>query len=231
MHNTPMCGRYFLETLPDTMADAFSVKVPNELAASFNIAPTDRSPIVRLDQDGERRFEYARWGLVPFWAKDLKIGARMINARIETVAEKPAYRKAWRSRRCLVPASGFFEWRREGRQRFPSAIVPADRSLLCFGGLWETWRDRESGESVRSFSIVTTDAVGPIADLHDRMPVLLTADQQASWLRAELEPAQLSDGVAEAVTLFPVSQAVNSVRNNYPELLEPLNPPDAPKPS
>ena len=222
-HNANMCGRYFLDTLPEQVAEQFSVRVPPDLAASFNIAPTQLAPIVLLDKAGNRALTHARWGLVPYWAKDLKLGSKMINARIETAATKPGFRAAWKRRRCLVPASGFYEWRQHGAHRQPFAIVPAGTGLLSLGGLWETWSDPQ-GERLRSFTIVTTEARGPIAQLHDRMPVMLSTSQQTGWLAGVVNTHdQVSSNAPTMTTRFyPVSREVNSPRNNERHLLDPL---------
>ncbi|MEM6575784.1 MAG: SOS response-associated peptidase [Pseudomonadota bacterium] len=217
-----MCGRYFINTLPETLAEQFMVKTPIDLASSYNVAPTHLCPVVVGDPEDGKKLIDAHWGLVPFWAKDRKIGSRMINARIETAASKPAFRAAYKRRRCVVPATGFFEWVRTSSHKVPHAIVPGDQPMFGFAGLWESWRDPED-ETLLSFTIVTTEAHGPISELHHRMPVMLDAPLMEHWLAGE--PVDLAAVTAAAPTLkarfFPISTAVNSVRNNYPELLEP----------
>ena len=217
-----MCGRYYLDTLPETLSEEFSVQETPDLTASYNIAPTQLAPIV-VAADGERRMGHARWGLIPFWAKDEKIGSRLINARSETADTKPAFRQAFRRRRCLVPASGFFEWKKMPDKRQPYAIKPTDRPLFAFAGLWERWKN-PADENVISFTILTRPASTAIANLHDRMPVMVTRDMMDFWLDPE-GPAdeQLFTGQDTGeVAVYPVSTAVNSPRNNRPELLEPI---------
>src|SRR6185295_17988739 len=149
----------------------------------FNIAPTQQAPVVRTAKDGTREVALLRWGLVPFWAKDLKVGTQMINARGETVAEKPAFRHALQQRRCIVPATGFFEWRGEPGRKQAFAITVPERPLFGFAGLWERWKPKDgAGEAVDTFTIVTTDANASVAPIHDRMPVILPEAAYDEWL-------------------------------------------------
>ena len=217
-----MCGRYYLDTLPESLMEYFSISSTPSLAASYNIAPTDSCPIV-VSGTGGRRMGYARWGLIPAWAKDLKIGSRMINARSETAAQKPAFREAWSKRHCLVPASGFYEWRRQGGHKQPYLIKPANGDLLAFAGLWERWPD-PSGSPLVSFTILTTESNRLIATLHDRMPVIVSPADQAGWLEARgADGRELMAPCSEdLLTYGPVSTEVNSPRNNYPALITPI---------
>ena len=217
-----MCGRYFLDTLPEEMLDHFSVTQVPPFDPSYNVAPTDVMPIV-VEKDGIRRIGPARWGLIPYWAKDEKIGYKMINARAETIAARPAYREAWQRRRCLVPASGFFEWRKlaaGGKQ--PYAIRRADHGLIAFGGLWERWR-RPDDEIVISYTIVTVPPNDKVAPLHDRMPLIIQPGRYGAWLTAAAD--DLSDDLVPcdpaALEVHPVSREVGSPRNNHPGLIEP----------
>ena len=179
--------------------------------------------------DGEWRGETMRWGLVPSWAKDIKIGSRMINAVSETAASKPAFRSAFRRRRCLVLADGFYEWRREGRQRFPMYFTQKSGEPMAFAGLWENWKSPE-GEWVRSCTILTTEANFFIEPIHNRMPVILSAETEPLWLDplteepGTLEPLLLPApvGLLEA---REVSTTVNNVRNDTPDCVAPLTPP------
>ncbi len=222
-----MCGRYFLNTLPATLAEQFLVQAPADLAASFNIAPTHQCPVVISHEHPVRELIYAHWGLVPSWAKDKKIASRTINARLETAFEKPAYRSAWKRRRCLVPASGYFEWVGLAGSKTPYAIVPQTEPLFALAGLWETWNDKQANETLTTFTIMTTEAAGPVADIHHRMPLLLDPQLQQGWLNQDLnDPQSIAAAVAEAeptaaLSAYPVSTAVNSVRNNRADLLEP----------
>ncbi len=217
-----MCGRYYLDTLPETLMEYFSLPSVPSLSASYNIAPTDVCPIVLADQ-GARRLEHARWGLIPGWAKEPNIGARTINARSETAPQKPVFRRAWRSRRCLVPASGFYEWQRQGSRKQPFLIRPAAGGLMAFAGLWERWR-APSAERVWSFTILTTEPNRRIAALHDRMPVILPREQHSRWLEATPEEAHalMAPCADELLDFHPVSTEVNSPRHNHRGLIEPI---------
>jgi putative SOS response-associated peptidase YedK len=212
-----------LDTLPETLMEFFSITGIPSLEASYNIAPTQLAPVIRQGDDG-LQLVHARWGLVPFWAKDLKIGNRMINARSETAAEKPAFRAAWKKRRCLVPASGFYEWQKTPDGKQPQAIHPARDPLFAFAGLWETWRSPQD-ETVTSFTILTTRANFAMAPIHDRMPVMITRDDQSKWLRAEDAVPDIeimAHGLTVSLNSYPISTAVNKPSNNYPQLLEPV---------
>jgi putative SOS response-associated peptidase YedK len=197
----------------------------NQRPNHFNVAPTQKTLVVARTSHGEVKVEPLRWGLVPFWAKDTKIGAKMINARAETVAAKPAFRDSFKKRRCLVPASGYFEWRIEadnGKQ--PYFIHDPEGNLLLFAGLWATWREKLDDPWLHTFTIVT-GAPGKVSgDIHDRQPVILPADLWPAWLDGEPdEAAALLQVVPEAeLTYYPVPKAVGSPRNQGPELVEPI---------
>jgi putative SOS response-associated peptidase YedK len=181
-----MCGRFALIIDASLLADVFDVDPPRELEPRFNIAPTQTIPIVRANREGSRELALVRWGLVPSWAKDEKMGARMINARGETVVEKPSFRSAVKSRRCLIPADGFYEWVRTGEGKQPHFIHFSDARVFAFAGLWERWH-KASGEPVDTCTVITTSPNELIADLHDRMPVILPQTVYDEWL----EPAPL----------------------------------------
>ncbi len=217
-----MCGRYFLETLPAPLGDAFHVSDPPDFEANWNVAPTQLMPIVVAAPDG-RRMGPARWGLIPFWAKDEKIGYRMINARAETVAEKPAFRQAFAKRRCLVPASGFYEWMKVAGGKQPYAIRPRDEGLMAFAGLWERWKTPED-ETLISYTIVTTNANETVRPVHDRMPAILAPADHDAWLEGTPEQAGalLAPAAEELLACYPVSKEVGSPRNNRPDLIEPI---------
>jgi putative SOS response-associated peptidase YedK len=222
-----MCGRYTL-TAPDEVAaqlgDLLADRTAPALPPRYNVAPTQLAPVIA--NRPARSIELMRWGLVPRWADDLSIGSRMINARAESVATKPAFKDALARRRCLVPADGFYEWRAAGKQRQPLWIRREPRRLICFAGLWERWRPEGGGEPVHSFTIVTSAASPLVADLHDRMPVIVEPEDHERWLSVEplpaealndiLRPSQLRD-----LVLVPVSMAVNSPANDGPECVAP----------
>lgn len=240
-----MCGRYAASRDPSVLVEEFAVEVPPEqaLPPRYNIAPTNAVYIVRdgkPDEQGHhpRRLDVARWGLVPSWAKDPSVGNRMINARAETVGEKPSYRRALASRRCLLPADGFYEWQArttaEGKSaKQPYFLHPADGTGLAMAGLYEWWRDpavedeEAPGAWLLSTTILTTSARDEVGRIHERMPVAVQPSLREAWLDTATPGADvLADLLREPVggywDIYPVSTAVNSVRNDGPGLVEPL---------
>lgn len=222
-----MCARYTMATPPDVLTEEFEATlVVDRLAPSFNLAPTMDAPIVVQSRDGERRLGLARFGLVPHWAKDVKIGAQLLNARVETAAEKPAFRDAFLRRRCLVVADGFYEWRREGKRRIPHYFRLPDGEAFGMAGLWAVWHD-PSGNRLSSFAVVTRRAEGAVATIHDRMPFILPKEAYGTWLdrhprdAREVRKALAHDRGCELVGM-QVSERVNQVRNDDPSLIEPL---------
>ncbi len=225
-----MCGRARLTSDVSELKRIFSVPpespAPN-FAANWNAAPGQDLPVLRaLREEGMRRLDLARWGLVPFWAKDPKPGYSTFNAKAESLSEKPAFRAAFRRRRCIVPFDGFYEWKKSGREKEPYAIAHADGSLLAMAGLWESWRSPQ-GETLKSFAVVTTAANALLVELHDRMPVIL--DKQAWGLWLGEEPAgeeELKSLLVpypdERLRMWRVSRKVGNIRNNDPSLVAPL---------
>jgi putative SOS response-associated peptidase YedK len=178
-----MCGRYDLSENPAAIRAHFNVPSVPEFTPSRDVRPTERAPIIRVNPlSAKRESTLARWGLVPSWAKDLKFGARCFNARIETLTGLPAYRAAFRNRRCLVPVSAFFEWSGPSGQRTKWRIRPQNQPLFGLAGLWERWFDPRTGEPVDTYTIVTTTPTEKLAALHDRMPVIIAPERYASWL-------------------------------------------------
>ena len=223
-----MCGRFALYSDPFTLAKRFEAEELPELRPRYNVAPSQYIPIVR-EEDEKRRFELARWGLVPHWAKDVKIGYHMINARAETVAEKPAFRTAFKYRRCLIPADGFYEWqvKPDSKVKQPWFIVLRDREPRAFAELWEVWQSPE-GEDLESCSIIVTDANELMRPIHDRMPVILAPEDWDTWLETEAKDAGGLQGLlkpysAESMTAWPVSTKVNSPRNETAECINVLS--------
>lgn len=248
-----MCGRYAVTKDPATLAIEFAAAdaTAGEVAGDhYNIAPSQHVAAVvarhprdpagntLTDEPATRSLRAMRWGLVPFWAKDPTVGNRMINTRAETASEKPAFRNALTRRRCLIPADGWFEWRAKpageavgtGKKsgKDPYFMTPRDGSSLALAGLWETWRD-PNGESdaapLVTCSVLTTDAIGRLADIHHRMPLLMPTDAWSEWLDPDNTDArhllhEPSEALVDSLELRPVSTRVNSVRNNGPELIE-----------
>jgi putative SOS response-associated peptidase YedK len=230
-----MCGRYTSTSNPADLAAYFDVDeiVATDLGDRYNVAPTDEVYAVAASKEGERRLGTFRWGLVPFWAKDLSVGARMINARAESVLEKSAFRRPFERRRCIVPADGFYEWEAvEGRkQKQPWYIRRRDGDVLAFAGLWDAWRPVKGSDDGRvvSCSIITTTANRSLAPIHDRMPVVLPPSAWASWLDPTNEAVDqlhrlLVPAPDDLLELVAVGTAVSNVRNDGPELIEPVEP-------
>ena len=220
-----MCGRYELHAHPAAIALAFGLPAPLEFAPRYNIAPMQQVPIVRVNAHGARELAMVRWGLVPRWAKDPAIGAKMINARGETVRDKPAFRTAYRRHRCLVPASGFYEWQaREGAKQ-PMHIAMRDGAPFAFAGVAERWLGPD-GEPLDTCAIVTTEANGLLAAVHERMPVIVAPADYARWLDPTIaDPGDLiAPYDADAMRYVPVSTRVNAVRHDDAALIEPVAP-------
>ena len=223
-----MCGRARLSSDVSEIKIAFGIPperpAPN-FAASWNVAPTDPLPVVRYDiLDSQRSLDVMRWGLIPYWAKDIKSGFSTINARAEEIDTKPPFREAFRQRRCLVPLDNFYEWAKTPAGKQPYAIGLKGGGLMAMAGLWETWRSPE-GERIRSFTIATTTPNELCAKLHNRMPVVLKPEAWPAWLgeepadAAELK-ALLAPHPADEMICWPVSPRVGNVRNNDPSLIE-----------
>ena len=224
-----MCGRARLSSDVSEIKIAFSIPperpTPN-IPANWNAAPTEDLPVIRYDtRAGERSLDVLRWGLVPFWAKDIKVGFAIINAKAEGIETRPAFREAFQRRRCLVPFDCFYEWQKIGKERQPYAVALRGRRLMALAGLWETWRS-PAGERVRSFAIVTTLPNTRLAPIHDRMPVILAPDNWPVWLgEAPANPCQLKAMLvpypADDMIIWPVDRRVGNVNNKDPELIEP----------
>ncbi len=227
-----MCGRYELHTHPAALALAFALPFPPQIRPRYNIAPMQDVPVIRATADGQRELAQVRWGLVPRWAKDASIGARMINARAETVATKPAYRTAFRWHRCLIPADGFYEWiAAPGGGKQPLRIAMKDGGPFAFAGLTERWRT-PGGDTLDSCTIITTPANALLAAVHERMPAIVAPVDYARWLDSEIQDVAdvLAPYPPEAMHYFPVSMRVNAVRNDDAALIEPIAMGAAPAP-
>lgn len=221
-----MCGRFTLTTTPEQIRAAFPwLTVPDELPQRYNIAPTQ--PVAVIPNDGQSRLDFFQWGLIPSWAKDPSIGNQMINARAETLADKPSFRSAFRRRRCLIMADGFYEWRPEPGQRrkIPMYIRLASGQPFAFAGLWENW-PAPDGTNIHSCTIITTQPNSLMEKIHNRMPVILPEESFSLWLdRGEPDKNSLQSLLipfpAELMTAFPVSLAVNSPANDTPDCILP----------
>ncbi len=221
-----MCGRYSLIADIQELARQFEFDGTGfENSPRYNVAPTQS--VLTVTNRDERQAEYMRWGLIPSWAKDVSIGSRMINARGETVAQKPSFRNALQRRRCLVLADGFYEWQKVAKGKRPMRIVLKSGEPFAFAGLWETWRDPE-GELIRSCTIVTTEANDLLRPIHERMPVILPRELEEFWLDSDVtDPAALTDVLSpytyESMDVYQVSPLVNKATNNGPDLIVPVD--------
>lgn len=230
-----MCGRYSLVFEFDVLEGRFrlvgGIQLP--LLPRYNIAPTQKVLVITNDGTANHP-ETMRWGLIPSWAKDPSIGSRLINARAETVAEKPSFRTALRRRRCLIPADGFYEWRKEGSRRIPMRITLKSGEPFAFAGLWESWKNPE-GQWVKSCTIITTEPNEVMAPIHNRMPVILLPDVESLWVDPKAEDLTTLVGLlapypAEDMEAYQVSTAVNSSKSNVPECIARISPMAWPSP-
>ncbi len=220
-----MCGRFTLRTPAHVIAEFFQLLGDLDWDARYNIAPTQQVLVVR-ERSGQRLADRMQWGLVPSWSKDPKIASRLINARAETLAEKPAFRSAFRHRRCLIVADGFYEWKREGQAKQPIHIHHPDHGLFAFAGLWEHWSTLSDGV-LESCTIITTESNELLRTIHDRMPVILSPSDYSTWLDAKIDDPKtlyplLLPCRSDLLTMTPVNAAVNNVRNDSSDLLAPL---------
>ena len=190
----------------------------------YNIAPTQDIAAIRNTQEEERELVLLRWGLVPFWAKDPSIGNRMINARAETVAEKPAYRAAYKHRRCVVLADGFYEWRRDGDVKTPYFISQQSGEPFALAGLWENWRNKDTDEELQSVTLITTEANEFMHSLHHRMPMVLGPDAATDWLAGDVHMIESPTDYCPKLRAWPVDRRVNNARNEGESLIEPVDP-------
>ena len=214
-----MCGRFFLDAQAGDIIEHYQIPPPDLFAARYNIAPT--TPVLALGSDG---FGLYRWGLIPSWAKELSIGNRMFNARGETVTEKPSFRNAFKRRRCLVPANGFYEWRLENGRKQPYCCH-LDHQLFSMAGIWEHWQDAD-GNEIQSCAVITTEARGKMAELHQRMPVYIASGDYEQWLDCRSDNTATADRLiretAPGYDYYAVSTAVSNSRNEGPDLIQPL---------
>ena len=219
-----MCGRINVRMTSAELAQVFDLLREPDWSPRFNLGPMQQVLVVRLRPEG-RVADRMQWGLVPSWAKDPKIGSQTFNARAETVATKPAFRSALKTRRCLVPASGFYEWQKFGKTKQPWNIFRADGQPLALAGLWEHWTSAE-GVKLESVTVITTTPNDFMAEIHDRMPVILGEDVWNLWLGTEVEPHALTELLipcpSDWLKKSPVSTLVNNVRNESPDCVRPV---------
>ena len=215
-----MCGRFAFYSPSEATAALFGVSGSVAVKPRYNIAPTQFIAAIREDEDRTRELVMLRWGLVPFWAKDPAIGNRMINARAETVAEKPSYRAAFRHRRCIVLADGFYEWRKEGDAKTPYFISLASGEPFGLAGLWENWKDKDSDASLQTTTLITTAANEFMTPLHHRMPVIVHPDSANDWLSGAADFLQQAANNAPVLQAWPVDRRVNNARNEGAELID-----------
>ncbi|PSB18143.1 SOS response-associated peptidase [Phormidesmis priestleyi ULC007] len=220
-----MCGRFSQSLIGDVIAEAFQLVEIPDWQPRYNIAPTQTIPAIVAAESGNRQFKPLRWGLIPSWSKDPAIGAKLINARSETVTEKPSFRSAFKQRRCLILADGFYEWRKQSGKKQPFYFRLEDSSPFAFAGLWERWHDSED-DRLETCTILTTEANQTVAQVHDRMPVILHADSYDRWL----DPSQPLESLqallcpydSNLMTAYPVNSSVNSPWNDTPDCTVPL---------
>jgi putative SOS response-associated peptidase YedK len=215
-----MCGRFAFYSPAEATAALFGASDVPVVRPRYNIAPTQTIPAVRVGSEAAREVALLRWGLVPFWAKDPSIGNRMINARAETVAEKPSFRAAYRKRRCLILADGFYEWRKEADGKTPYFISLASGEPFAFAGLWEDWHAKDSDDSVQSTAIITTSASEFMRQIHDRMPVVLQHEAADRWLDGDDQVLSEAGESSPAFRAWPVDRRVNNARNEDEALVE-----------
>jgi len=222
-----MCGRFALYNKAEVIENHFRIRLPAIFSPRYNIAPAQQVLTITVANAGSSRLAvYRRWGLIPGWAKDMKIGYKMINARAESIADKPAFRAAFKRRRCLIPASGFYEWSRAETAKQPYFVRLRDGDVLAFAGLWESWTGPEDGQTVESCTIITTDANRPVGEIHNRMPAIVAPEMYDRWLDPESERDRLLgllQPFADYKTIVsPVGTVVNNPRNDSPACIDTL---------
>ncbi|BAZ13006.1 hypothetical protein NIES4071_48400 [Calothrix sp. NIES-4071] len=222
-----MCGRFTLIQAAEVLQDSFNIESVPSLQPRYNIAPTQEVVTVLYDTDNDLRVANSlRWGLIPSWSKDPSIASKLINARSETVAEKPSFRSAFKKRRCLIVADGFYEWQRTEGKKQPFRFQLQEKQPFGFAGLWEQWQSPD-GEEIDTCTILTTAANDLMAPIHDRMPVILKPEDYDLWLDPQMQDPKMLQPLlqpfsTEAMTAYPVSTIVNSPRNNTPECIVPV---------
>lgn len=225
-----MCGRSSLTKLEKEIELRFKATFYSEELErynplpNYNVCPTHLHPVI-TSQD-QQHIHLFKWGLIPFWAKDKSIGAKMINARMETLMEKPAYKVGLKSKRCIVPFDGFYEWKRIGKTKIPFRIVTTDQDIFTIAGIWDSWKDPSNGELLYSFTLITMQPNALMESIHDRMPAILSKENEKLWLEEDLNPMEslqlLVPYPSEHMYAYEVSTSVNNVRENNPSLILPV---------
>jgi len=220
-----MCGRFALTTPASTIIEIFQVDVLPDILPRYNVPPSTKVLCI-LNDSGVKRAARLRWGLIPFWAKDKKIGYKMINARSETIAKKPSFRTAFRKRRCLILADGFYEWKRDGESKIPHLIGMNDGAVFAMAGIWERWTDKETDAGIQSTSIITTGPNELMNNIHNRMPVILPSAHWGQWLDTSVNDPELLQELlvpypADQMSARRVSSSVGNVKNQSPEVQGP----------
>ncbi len=220
-----MCGRYSISTPAEELAGHFDAQLPEvEVSPVYNAAPSQNLMVIP-NQEGPRKVHLFRWGLIPFWAKSEDIGYKMINARAESLMTKPAFKAAFKKRRCLVLADGFYEWQKTKSGKVPHRICLTNNQPFAFAGLWEQWKEPETDKTLESFTIITTEANEAVKPLHERMPVILPDDVKESWLANDLsieDYQSLLQPYPYQLAIYQVSKKVNTPKNNDPSVIEPV---------
>ncbi|MCP6757510.1 MAG: SOS response-associated peptidase [Fischerella sp. CENA71] len=222
-----MCGRFTLSVFPEVLSQVFEVEKIPDIKPQYNIAPTQMVLVILYNSENHKReIQQLRWGLIPSWAKDQSMGAKLINARAETVAEKPAFRRAFKYQRCLVVADGFYEWRKQEGKSQPYYFHLLNGKPFAFAGLWEEWQSPEQ-EQIKSCTILTTQANELLQQVHNRMPVILPQENYDLWLDPQVHDGELLQPLlhpypSKTMTSYPVTTLVNSPKNNSPECITPL---------
>jgi len=216
-----MCGRFQLSVKGKQISERFNVEVFDEFyKPNYNCAPSQKLPVITNIEPG--KLSYYKWGLIPSWAKDPKIGYKLINTRAETIREKPSFKYSFKQRRCLIPANGFYEWKKD-KVKTPYRIFLINEEVFAMAGIWESWKDAE-GKSVHTFSIITTIPNVLMQRIHNRMPVIISGDHEEAWLHEKDEHKLiklLAPFDAKAMEAYPISNLVNSPANNMPEIISP----------
>lgn len=214
-----MCGRYSLTLTSKQLEDIFKREFDNSnYNPIYNVPPSQYMPVIANNK--KDNIQMFRWGLIPYWAKDISISNKLINARAETISEKPSFKNSFKSKRCVIPSDGYFEWRKEGKLKQPYRIIRKDRNLILFAGIWDSWKDN-NGNIVNSFSIITREANKTLHHIHERMPVTIDLEQIEDWLfNDKIKEKFLENSKDEIFDYYKVSNLVNSPTNNSSSIIE-----------